>query len=205
MTSRAGRGRKTSSHLKQMIPGTNMMRYPAVNSDPENPSLVASSYIASSQEGFTTCEVVSEALLPPWVTNNQQDPSTPTSGFSVQLTPQSSHTGTHAVSSSSEADVTEGENSDGVKEAILAGVAGGVSEVYHSPLTDELFAASPAALALVECALLARIAQMSVNMRSLEEDLEALRARRKQLAALRVVSGSSRSTRWSTGNYSSGI
>lgn len=103
------------------------------------------------------------------------------------------------MSSSPEANVTEGENQGSVKEAILAGVAGGVSEVYHSPLTDELFAASPITLALLKCALLARIAQMAVNMRSLGQDLEALRARQKQPAALRVVSGSSRSTCWSTG------
>ncbi|KAJ5186332.1 hypothetical protein N7449_011096 [Penicillium cf. viridicatum] len=176
-----------------------MMRHLAVNSDPETPSLVASSYIALIQEGITTCEVISEADLPSRVTNDHQGPSTRSSAFSIELTPQSSHTGTHAVSSSPEADVTEGENQDSVKEAILAGVAGGVSEVYHSPLTDELFAASPATLALVECALLDRIAQMAVNMRSLEDDLEALKARWKQLAALRVVSGSSRSTCWSAG------
>lgn len=175
------------------------MRYPAVNSDPENPSLEASSDIGLSQEGFTTYEVVSEADLPPRVTNDHQDPSTPTSAFSIKLTPQSSHAGTQAVPFCPEADVTRGENQVSVKEAILAGVAGGVGEVYHSPLTDELFDASPAALALVECALIARIAQMAVNTRSLEEDLEALRARRKQLAALRVISGSSRSTRWSAG------
>jgi hypothetical protein len=160
---------------------------------------VASSYIALSQEGITTCKVVSEADLLPRVTNDHQDPSTATSELSIELTPQSSHTGTPKVSSSPEVDVTEGENQDSVEEDSLAEVASGVSEVCHSPLADELFAASPAALPLVECALLARISQMAVNICSLEGDLEALRVRRRQLSTLRVVSGSSRSTCWSAG------
>lgn len=173
------------------------MRYLTMNSDLESPSLVASSYISFIQDDITTCEVVRDADLPPRVANDQQGPSTPTSTFSIGLTPHSSHTETHTLSPSPEADVTGGNYQDSVKEAILAGISGGVNEVYHSPLTDELFAASSTALALVECALLDRIAQMAVSMRSLEEDLEALRARRKQLAALRVVSGTSRSTCWS--------
>lgn len=53
------------------------MRYPAVNSDPENPSLVASSYISLSQEGFTMCEVVSKAALSPQVTNDTRIPPLP--------------------------------------------------------------------------------------------------------------------------------
>lgn len=171
------------------------MRYLTMNSDLESPPLVASSYISLIQDDITTCEVVRDADLPPRVADDQ--PSTPTSTFSIGLTPQSSHTETHTVSHPPEADVTGGNYQDSVKEAILAGISGGVNEVYHSPLTDELFAASSTALALVECALLDRIAQMAVSMRSLEEDLEALRARRKQLAALRVVSGTSRSTCWS--------
>lgn len=77
------------------------MRYYAVNSDPETP-LVGSSYIALSQEDFTTCEVVSEADLPSRATNDHQGPSTQTSAFSGELIPQSSHPGTHVVSPSLE-------------------------------------------------------------------------------------------------------
>ncbi|KGO47527.1 hypothetical protein PEX1_031640 [Penicillium expansum] len=169
-----------------------MMRYTPVKSAPVAPSLAAASHIPLSQEGSTTYDVISEAEPPSRVTNDQQDPtSSPASQFPASFTPDSSQSGSSITCSSPRVEVAEGINEDSVKEAILAGVAGGVGEIYHSPLTDELFAASPAALALVECGLLARIAQMAVNMRALNEDLVAIRARREQLAASRVITGTS--------------
>ncbi|KAJ5951175.1 uncharacterized protein N7479_009588 [Penicillium vulpinum] len=73
--------------------------------------------------------------------------------------------------------------------AVLAQIAGGVGGVYHSPLTAELFVASPAAHAAVEYALKTRLAQIAVDVRSMKEDLAVLQADRKQLAALQIVAG----------------
>ncbi|KGO74122.1 hypothetical protein PITC_021800 [Penicillium italicum] len=165
--------------------------------------LVASSYIALTQEGNATYEIVSETKPHSRIDIHDQDPtSSPTnesSEFSAGFTPESSHSGKSTACLFLRVEGAEGNNEEWVKEAIPESVAGGVSEVYHSPLTDELFAASPAALALVERGLLARIAQMAVNMRAIKEDVVAIRARREQLAASRVAIGTSMSACWSAG------